>query len=179
MRVGSSAVGVAVGLLVTAAVGGQGFQPPDIAVDWPEEATYWSAESLDGLTGELQQRAAASARHVAAKPLLVTRTHVVLAIHRDATGTVEQHQGMTDYLVITSGQGTLVLGGDIVDREAIGPGEYRGSSIEGGRRIPVEPGDQIDIPPNMPHHVIVEEGKSITYLIVKINIGMYPWSFLR
>jgi hypothetical protein len=72
-----------------------------------------------------------------------------------------------------------VLGGEIVDRKEIGPGEYRGSSIEGGRKIPVKPGDQIDIPPDMPHHILVEPGKSITYLIVKINIGMYPWGFMK
>ncbi len=179
MRIGLTAVAVAVGLLATAAVGAQGFRPPDITVDWPEEATYWSAESLDRVTEELQQRAAASARHVAAKPLLMTRTHVVLAIHRDATGTVEQHGGMTDYWIVIAGENTLVLGGEVVDREEIGPGEFRGSLIKGGREIPVKAGDQIDIPPNMPHHVIVDEGKSITYLNIKVNIGMYPWSFLR
>jgi mannose-6-phosphate isomerase-like protein (cupin superfamily) len=153
--------------------------PPGIDLDWPDEATFLSADALGGLAAELAPQAKASGRHVAAKPLLATRTHAVFAIHRDATGQVEQHQGMTDYWIVTSGEGTLVLGGEVVEREEVGPGEYRGTSIEGGREVPVKPGDQIDIPPNVPHQIIIEEGKSITYLILKINIGMYPWSFLR
>jgi hypothetical protein len=153
--------------------------PPGIDLDWPEDATYLSAEALTGLLAELDPQAKASGRNFAAKGLVITRSHVVFAIHRDATGKVEQHEGMTDYWIILSGEGTLVLGGEIVDREEIGPGEYRGSSIKGGRTIPVKPGDQIDIPPNMPHHIVLEEGESITYLIIKVNIGMYPWSFIR
>lgn len=153
--------------------------PPDSTLDWPAEATYLSTTDLAGLAAELAPQAAASGRHFAAKGLMVARTHAVFAIHRDATGKVEQHQGMSDYWIVISGAGTLALGGEIVDREEIGPGEYRGSSIKGGRSIPVKPGDQIDIPPNMPHHILVEDGKSITYLIIKVNIGMYPWSFIR
>jgi mannose-6-phosphate isomerase-like protein (cupin superfamily) len=153
--------------------------PTDPNIDWPEAATFWSAADLEGLAEELAPLAEARGRHVAARPMLVTRTHAVLAVHRDASAGAEQHVGVTDYWIVIAGEGTLVLGGEIVDREEIGAGEYRGSSIEGGRKIPVKPGDQIDIPPNVPHHIQIDPGKSITYLIIKINIGMYPWGFMK
>jgi len=43
----------------------------------------------------------------------------------------------------------------------------------------VNPGDHVDIPPGVPHHILVEAGRSITCLIIKVNIGTYPWGFIR
>jgi mannose-6-phosphate isomerase-like protein (cupin superfamily) len=164
--------GVTLTLLATAAVRAQ--LPPGIDVDWPDDATYWSAAELQKLAADLEPLAQADGRHLAVRPMLATPTHGVLAVHRDATGSAERHEGVTDYWIVTSGEGTLVLGGEIIDPEEIGPGEIRGSSIEGGRKISVKPGDQVDIPPNVPHQILVEPGKSFTYLIIKINNGKQP-----
>jgi hypothetical protein len=48
-----------------------------------------------------------------------------------------------------------------------GVGEYLGTSIEGGERHPLGPGDIVHIPAKIPHSFLVPTGKHITYALVK------------
>ena len=99
----------------------------------------------------------------------------------------EQHQGVSDIYVVVAGGATMVAGGEIEDRQyrpTEGPnpvlllGEFVGQPIVGGRTYKLKPGDMVNIPPDLPHQLQPDPG-GITYMLVKINVGLYPWGQAR
>jgi mannose-6-phosphate isomerase-like protein (cupin superfamily) len=105
---------------------------------------------------------------------------------------VEQHEGVSDFYVIAGGGGQMVVDGVIADREyrrAAGgnsgtssillPGEWYGQPIEGGHTYDVKPGDWLAIPPNAPHWQLPDPVNAVGYLLLKINVGLYPGSISR
>jgi len=48
-----------------------------------------------------------------------------------------------------------------------GAGEYVGTSLEGGERHALGPGDVLHIPAKIPHSFLVPAGKHITYVLLK------------
>ena len=89
-------------------------------------------------------------------------------LYRDADGFPEQHDNIVDVVFVQSGEGTLQLGGTMVDKKATGgTGEFVGSRLEGGSRHPLGAGDVIHIPATVPHAFLVAKGKHITYVLVK------------
>jgi len=52
-------------------------------------------------------------------------------IHRDADGVPEQHEQIEDVVLIQSGEATLLVGGEMVNRTGSN-GEYRGTGIADG-----------------------------------------------
>jgi mannose-6-phosphate isomerase-like protein (cupin superfamily) len=147
--------------------------------------TYWSAASLK------KAHESSAARVAAGEPLLnprdvvplpMTRTHAWNFLHRyprPQPPGAEDHEGVTDIYFITAGQGTIVVGGTIKDRRVAENlhGEYRGQIVEGGRSFKVQAGDVLSIPPNTPHITHPEPG-GLTYMLLKVNVGMYPWSLV-
>jgi mannose-6-phosphate isomerase-like protein (cupin superfamily) len=71
--------------------------------------------------------------------------------------------------VVESGEGTLVLGGKMVDEKPSGANEVRGSGITGGTERKLAPGDMVAIPAKVPHQVKVDAGKQISYIVVKVT----------
>jgi mannose-6-phosphate isomerase-like protein (cupin superfamily) len=148
------------------------------------EVTHWSAESLRNAHTELSTR---SSGRILSKPrdllpLPMMRTHMFDVVHRPAVDRApapEQHEGVTDLYVILGGSGTLTVGGEIEERQTLAnrPGEYTGRTIRGGRTVAVASGDIVDIPPNTPHASRGDAG-GLTYMLVKINVGLYPWSLV-
>ena len=103
-------------------------------------------------------------------------------VHRPQTSgepNAEQHEGVTDLYVILGGSGTLTVGGEIANRQVIPnrPGEYTGRPINKGRSLAVKAGDIVNVPPNTPHASVGDAG-GLTYMLIKINVGMYPWSLV-
>lgn len=96
----------------------------------------------------------------------------------------EQHAGVYDFYIIVGGTGSMIVGGEIENRQNLAdasgpvPGEYRGQPIKGGQTFKVKPGDWLLIPPDSPHQPQPDAG-GITYLLMKINVGMYPWNLIR
>jgi mannose-6-phosphate isomerase-like protein (cupin superfamily) len=88
--------------------------------------------------------------------------------HRTATGRVEVHQAVADFVVVQSGTATLVTGGEVVDQVTTGPNELGGSSIKGGVSRTVMAGDVYVIPPGVPHWYVLEPGGQITCLLIKV-----------
>lgn len=148
------------------------------------EPTHWSADDLKNVHTQL---AARSNGRIVSKPrdllqLPMMRTHMFDVVHRPkltTQPTPEQHEGVTDLYVILGGTGTLTVGGEITDRKMAGnrPGEYTGSGITGGRNFRLKTGDIVDVPPNTPHASQGDEG-GLTYMLIKVNVGMYPWSLV-
>lgn len=148
------------------------------------EVVHWPAADLQKAHATL---AARSNGRILSKPrdlvpLPMTRTHMFDVVHRpQATGdaTAEQHEGVTDLYVVLGGSGRLTVGGAITNRQVIPnrPGEYTGRPITGGREVALKPGDIVDVPPNTPHATVADAG-GVTYMLIKINVGLYPWSLV-
>ena len=67
--------------------------------------------------------------------------HSFMIVKREGDGAAELHQTQVDVITVVSGKGTLVVGGTMVGGKDSGPNEVRGTSIDGGERHPMGPGD--------------------------------------
>ena len=95
--------------------------------------------------------------------------HRARLIHRTGDGAPEQHDRRVDIWIVQSGEGTLVLGGKMLDSRPGGSeGEFVGSGIEGGERHAVAAGDIVHIPVRVPHRVLVQPGKQFTYVNLRL-----------
>ena len=122
---------------------------------------------------ELKQRNEALSKkvgpdHSAREMLADYSDHRFRFLYRDADGFPEQHDNIVDVVFVQSGEGTLLLGGKMINpKGGGGAGEYLGTSIEGGERHPLGPGDIVHIPAKIPHSFLVPTGKHITYVLGK------------
>ncbi len=95
--------------------------------------------------------------------------HYTMLAHREQTGLSEVHQHEADILVVEEGGASILTGGTLVNSKTDKPGELRGSSIKGGERHSLSTGDIIHIPAGVPHQLLVEKGKPITYFVIKVT----------
>jgi len=93
--------------------------------------------------------------------------HALLAIRRDGDGEAEIHETQVDVIFVKSGEGTLILGGTMVEPHTTGAGEIRGKSITGGVSKKMAAGDVIHVPAKIPHQMLVP--KSLTFEVVKVD----------
>ena len=133
------------------------FDPPGFAM--------WKSSELEERDAALSTRVGAnhSARETLADYGNPTGAHRFRFIHRDAAGAPEIHDDIIDVVFIQSGEGTLLVGGEMLNRRGT-----LGSGIAGGRRYPLGPGDMLHIPRETPHGYLVEEGEHITYVLVRV-----------
>ncbi len=94
--------------------------------------------------------------------------HSLLAIRREGDGEAEVHDTQVDVIFVRSGEGTLVLGGTVVEPRTTAPGEVRGKSITGGVNKKMSAGDVIHVPAKIPHQMLVP--KQITFEVVKVDV---------
>ena len=47
--------------------------------------------------------------------------------------------------------------------------ELRGTALEGGTKYPVSAGDVLYIPANTPHRTLVEPGKQLNVMVIKVQ----------
>ena len=93
--------------------------------------------------------------------------HGLLIVRREGDGAVEIHETQVDVITVVSGEGTLVVGGTMVDGKTTAPNEIRGKSINGGVRKPMAAGDVFHIPAKIPHQMLVP--KSLIIQVVKVD----------
>lgn len=93
--------------------------------------------------------------------------HGLMVVRREGDGAVETHETQADIVTVISGEGTLVVGGTMVDGKTTAPNEIRGVSINGGVRKPMAPGDVFHIPAKIPHQMLVP--KSLVIQVVKVD----------
>ena len=150
------------------------------------EPTLFSGAALRKAHTEFQARAKSgqpiSNPRDLMKPL-VTRTHSYILLHRPESRTPtqapngEQHEGVADVYIVTGGSGTVVVGGEIDNKRISRPGEYLGP-VRGGTPFKLQAGDILNIPANTPHGTIADAG-GLTYVLMKVNVGLYPWSLIN
>jgi mannose-6-phosphate isomerase-like protein (cupin superfamily) len=157
-----------------------------LAPDQGEPTQFLGADMRKAHT-ELQARAARGGQALSnprdlMKPL-VTRTHSFILMHRpefrnaNQVPNAEQHEGATDVYFVVAGSGTVTVGGELESKRISRPGEYTGP-IRGGRPFKLQAGDILDIPANMPHATVPDAG-GMTYVLMKVNVGLYPWSLIN
>lgn len=128
--------------------------------------------------GELDRRDAALSTRVgpdrsARETLADYGNHRFRFLYRDADGVPEQHDRIIDVVMVHSGQGALLVGGELLDPTGDpATGEYRGSAIQGGERYELGPGDVVHIPAGLPHSFLVPDGEHLTYVLVKFPAPM-------
>ena len=179
---------------------------PALAPDAPP-TTYWNIDEIKAAHEQLAARAAKAATqagsgstqafgggpvHLQTRNLSMFmlyrahRDHPVLSLTKvnSVWDDAEQHAGVYDFYVFTGGTGEMIVGGKIAnqqnlhDKDGVIPGEYRGQPIVGGKTFKVKAGDWLLIPPNTPHQPKPDAG-GFSYMIMKINVGMYPWALVR
>jgi mannose-6-phosphate isomerase-like protein (cupin superfamily) len=91
----------------------------------------------------------------------------VLGSYRNGPGQVEVHDKETDVFYIIAGNATFVTGGTMVGGKTTGPGQTRGTDIQGGQTHHLNKGDVIVIPAGIPHW-FKEVPTSINYYVVKV-----------
>jgi mannose-6-phosphate isomerase-like protein (cupin superfamily) len=127
----------------------------------------WSGSELKDYGKKLAPKV--NEKKLALDRLAAFGNHSTLVAHREADGESELHESQADFFVVQSGEATLVVGGEVVEGKTTAPGEIRGTSIKGGERKPLAPGDIVHIPAKMPHQVLVAAGKEFTYFVIKVD----------
>jgi mannose-6-phosphate isomerase-like protein (cupin superfamily) len=91
--------------------------------------------------------------------------HYSASIQRREVGAApETHTGFSHFLMFTSGEGSVILGGQIVD----GPDGKK--IIKGGDTHKIVLGEMFHIPINTPHQVVPNAGSSVTYWVTNLNV---------
>jgi mannose-6-phosphate isomerase-like protein (cupin superfamily) len=132
----------------------------------PSGVDVWKAADLNAAGSELAAKL--SEKKAAGKTLAAYSNHAALLTHREASGEAEIHDTKVDIFVVISGKATLEVGGQVVNPRKTGP-ETLGTSIRGGVKKPLEPGDIVHIPAKTPHQVLIKPGGKFTYVIFKVD----------
>lgn len=133
----------------------------------PAGFNEWSGDTLK-TRGEALKKSVKGG--LASEILANWGNHQLMVIHREATGQAEYHETQVDVIVVRSGQGSIKVGGKILDGKTTAPNEIRGTSIEGAELHPLKEGDVLHIPAKTPHQVMLETGQTVDYLAIKIDV---------
>lgn len=80
---------------------------------------------------------------------------------------VEIHHNEADLFFVIEGNATQVLGGKVLDQKETGPGQIRGSKIDGGTSYKLGTGDVMWVPAGVPHW-FPEIPQALGYLLIKV-----------
>jgi mannose-6-phosphate isomerase-like protein (cupin superfamily) len=136
--------------------------------DEPPHADHWPHAILLERAAYLRKLA----RHgdgQASETLKQYPQHAAMLSFRARDGVAELHENFADLFCVLDGRATLVTGGTVVGAETIGPGEIRGTSIQGGTRQELRAGDVAHVPAGVPHQMLVPGEKTFTSFVVKIE----------
>ena len=106
---------------------------------------------------------------VASQSLETYDSRRTLLATRDKDGQSEMHAKVSDFFVVVEGEATLVYGGAMVNPKSLPNGESLGNSVKDGQQIKLAKGDVVQIPPNIPHQLLVAKGKTFTYFVIKFQ----------
>src|SRR4051812_13984174 len=91
-------------------------------------------------------------------------SYKVMVATRSGGGEAELHAHDTDIFHVLEGSATFVTGGTLVGGHEIGPGETRGSGLEGGSEQTLSAGDVMTIEAGVPHWFKAVNGR-IRYFV--------------
>jgi mannose-6-phosphate isomerase-like protein (cupin superfamily) len=131
------------------------------------KSDHWSRGELLERAKHLQELAAEKGS--ASEKLETYPHHFTMLAFRNRNGGAEVHQNYADVFFIVDGKAGLVTGGEVVDGKTTGPGETLGASVKGGSRQELKAGDVVHIPAGMPHQMLLADGDTVTYYVVKVE----------
>ena len=82
-------------------------------------------------------------------------------------GAADIHAADDEIFFVLSGSARSTLGGEIADKKATGPHEYRGTEIRGGITRTVGAGDIVSAPRGTPHQMDASDGH-VLYVVIKV-----------
>lgn len=147
------------------AVFGQAGTEPQM--DGPLGHVHWNAAAVAAAADRLEQTLGDKA--------LVWETignypgHSVYLVLRGRTSRAEIHETESDVQISIRGTATSIVGGTLIDAESLPRKQQRGTSIDGGLRQVVTPGDIMHIPPGAPHQLLIGPEEDYMYLLIKID----------
>jgi mannose-6-phosphate isomerase-like protein (cupin superfamily) len=139
-----------------------------VAYSQTMKSDHWSPAELLERAKHLRELAA-RADGSASETLEKYPHHYTMLAFRTRDGGGELHQTFADLFYIVDGHATLITGGDVVDPKTTAPGELRGASVKGGSRQELKTGDVVHIPAGMPHQMLVANGETVSYFVVKVE----------
>jgi mannose-6-phosphate isomerase-like protein (cupin superfamily) len=148
---------MAVAMLGHSSLGQQAVPTPD----------QYSPADLMAMEKTLEQKTDASG--LASETLKKYGSDFTMLAFRSKSGKAELHEKFADFYFVVGGEATLVSGGRIVNSSTTAPGEVRGDSVQDGRETKLKKGDIVHIPANIPHQLVLAEGASFQYFIVKVQ----------
>jgi quercetin dioxygenase-like cupin family protein len=95
--------------------------------------------------------------------------HCAMLSFRSRDGEAEVHENFADIFYVLDGRATLATGGTVVGARSVGPGETRGSSVEGGSRQLLRAGDVAHVPAGLPHQMLVAGDQAVFCLVMKVE----------
>jgi hypothetical protein len=129
---------------------------------------HWSPEKLLERAKHLQQLAA-QGDGSASETLDKYPHHYTMLAFRAKSGDGELHRDFADLFYILDGRSALITGGEVVEPKTTAQGEIRGASVKGGSSQELKAGDVVHIHAGVAHQMVVAEGETVTYLVVKIQ----------
>jgi mannose-6-phosphate isomerase-like protein (cupin superfamily) len=135
----------------------------------PAGFEQWTVSSLKPELMKLAEEAPTDPHHFAVRQLDDYPSDSFLLVHRAGDGQVEWHETQADVFFVLSGSATLVVGGQLVNGETVGPHEKRNGSIIGGIHRKLSAGDIVRIPPRVPHQLLLDGTPEFNYFVVKVK----------
>jgi mannose-6-phosphate isomerase-like protein (cupin superfamily) len=133
------------------------------------KSDHWSPAQLLERAQHLRQLAAQNGEGSASETLANYPHHFTMLAFRTRNGGAEVHQNFADVFYILDGHAAVLTGGEVVDPKSNKPGEIRGASVKGGTQQDLQAGDVVHIPAGTPHQMLVPDGQSVTYFVVKVQ----------
>ena len=133
----------------------------------PSGVHYWSHDDLQKMTTALAPQI--DAHGLKSQTIVTEGNHRFLISHREGIGQSEYHATEEDIVYVQSGHASLTYGGKMVGAQETGPGEQRGSAIDGGQKKLLGPGDVVAIPAGIPHQFSPVSGEPFNYFVVKVT----------
>ena len=130
----------------------------------PDKPMFWSAGQQKDFDKKALGKLNAE-RHLGTERLMDS----AFVAYRDGSGEAELHVKQADLLLIRSGNGTVLVGGKMIEGRSTSADEMRGKSIEGGTKYPIAAGDILYIPANTVHQFLMEPGQNFTAMVIKIT----------
>jgi len=130
------------------------------------QSYHWSKSQLLERAKHLQEQAT-KGDGSASETLEKYPHHYTMLAFRQKSGGGELHKNFADMFVILDGHATVVTGGSVVEQKIVDPGETRGKSVDGGTRQDVKAGDVVHIPAGMAHQMLLADGETVTYFVIK------------
>ena len=130
-----------------------------------------SGANLAELTKTLEGKGAHSADLLKPGP---TALEIVVRHEDDFEQTeLELHDGKDHVFLVTEGQATLTLGGELVTPREVSPGEWKAAKSTGSKNVDVAKGDLVFIPHGTVHGRSAK-GRKFTMVIVSFLPGGAP-----